>query len=160
MVLGQHINIIGDFFMLTYVENPGMAFGLRMENNFLFLSLSLIAAALVFYYLFKLRKEQWPLQIAISMIAAGAIGNLTDRFLRGSVVDFFDFEFFDVVIPAFNIFGMDFSGYSMTRWPVFNIADMAVSAGMVILFSFILLNGDPLKETVKKKSGQTSTDVN
>ena len=99
--LGESIHILGNFFRLTYVENPGMAFGLQIENNVVFLLLSVIAAALVFYYLYKLRNESWPLQIAISMIAAGAIGNLADRFIRGSVVDFMDFEFFDINIPAF-----------------------------------------------------------
>lgn len=152
MELGQSIHIIGNFFRLTYVENPGMAFGLRIENNFVFLLLSLIAAALVFYYLYKLRNESWPLQLAISLIASGAIGNLSDRFIRGSVVDFFDFEFFDISIPAFNLLGFDFSGYYMTRWPVFNIADMAVSCGMIIIFAFILLKGDPLRETSKESS--------
>jgi len=156
MSLGEHIELLGDFFMLTYVENPGMAFGLRMENNGLFLTLSVVAAILVFYYLYKLRNEEWPLQLAISMIAAGAIGNLSDRFIRGSVVDFFDFEFFDIAIPAFNLFGLEFSGYSMTRWPVFNIADMAVSGGMIIIFSYILFKGDPLKTPAGKSSQTTS----
>ena len=88
MHLGESIHILGNFFRLTYVENPGMAFGLRMENTTLFLMLSLFAAGLVFYYMYKWRKETWQLQTAIAMIAAGAIGNLSDRFIRGSVVDF------------------------------------------------------------------------
>lgn len=156
MELGQSIHIIGNFFRLTYVENPGMAFGLRIENNFVFLLLSLIAAGLVFYYLYKLRNESWPLQLAISMIAAGAIGNLSDRFIRGSVVDFFDFEFFDISIPAFKLLGYDFSGYYMTRWPVFNIADMAVSGGMIIIFAYIIFKGDPLATTSKESSEYTT----
>lgn len=156
MTIGEHIEILGNFFMLTYVENPGMAFGLKMDNDTIFLSLSLIAALLVFYYLYKLHDEEWPLQLAISMITAGAIGNLTDRFLRGSVVDFLDFEFFDITIPAFSFLGIDFSGYPMTRWPVFNVADMAVSGGMIIIFTFIILKGDPLKESSKKSTETTS----
>lgn len=155
MVLNEHIEILGDFFKLTYVENPGMAFGLRMSNDTLFLALSLIAAILVFYYLYKLKNERWPLQLAISLITAGAIGNLTDRFFRGSVVDFLDFDFIDITIPAFSIFGLDFSGYPMTRWPVFNVADMAVSGGMIIIFAFIIIKGDPLKTTPKKPSEST-----
>jgi signal peptidase II len=157
MQIGENIPVIGNFFRFTYVENPGMAFGIRVDNSVLFMILSLFAAGLVFYYLFKLRNEAWPLQLAISMIAAGAIGNLADRLIRGSVVDFLDFEFFDVAIPAFQFLGINFTGYSMTRWPVFNIADMAVSSGMIIIFAFILFKGDPLEPSLKEESTQTTT---
>lgn len=152
----NHIDIFGDFFRLTYVENPGMAFGLTLGNKTLFLSLSLIALVLVLYYLYKLKNEVWQLQLAISLITAGAFGNLSERFFRGSVVDFFDFEFFDITIPAFSILGIDFSGYYMTRWPVFNIADMAVSCGMIIIFTFIMIKGDPLKPTPKESTEPAS----
>ncbi|NOG44235.1 MAG: signal peptidase II [Calditrichaeota bacterium] len=155
MMLGESIHIIDNFFRLTYVENPGMAFGLRIENTTLFMGLSLIAAGLVFYYLYILRNEVWQLQFAIAMIASGAIGNLSDRFIRGSVVDFLDFEFFDVAIPAFNFLGFEFSGYYMTRWPVFNVADMAVSGGMILIFGYILLKGDPLNKSVKEPTETT-----
>lgn len=158
MELGQSIHVLGNFFRFTYVENPGMAFGLRVENTTLFMILSLVAAGLVFYYLYKLRNEAWPLQLAISMIAAGAIGNLTDRFLRGSVVDFMDFEFIDITIPAFNLLGYDFAGYYMTRWPVFNVADMAVSGGMIIIFAFIMFKGDPLS-TPTENATQSTPDA-
>ena len=156
MYLGQSFEVIGDFFRITFVENPGMAFGVRISNSTVFLGLSLLAAVLVFYYLFKLRKEGWFLQLALIFITAGAIGNLTDRFIYGKVVDFLDFEFFDISIPAFGLFGINFSGYSMTRWPVFNVADMAVTGGMTILILFILLYGDPLKKTEQNATPETN----
>jgi len=149
MLLGQSFEVLGDFFRITYVENPGMAFGVRITNSTLFLTLSLVAAVLVFYYLFRLRKENWPLQLALVFIASGAIGNLTDRFLNGKVIDFLDFEFFDIHIPPFSVLGMQFSGYDMTRWPVFNVADMAVTGGMIIIIFYLLFIGDPLKTTHK-----------
>ena len=156
MYLGQSFQVIGDFFRITYVENPGMAFGVRITNSTVFLALSLIAAVLVFYYLFRLRKENWPLQLALVFIASGAIGNLTDRFLNGKVVDFLDFEFFDIHIPAFSVLGVRFSGYDMTRWPVFNVADMAVTGGMIIIIFYLLFIGDPLK--TGQKSSLESTN--
>lgn len=156
MLPGESIPIIGNFFRFTYVENPGMAFGLRIENTVLFFGLSLIAAGLVFYYLYKLRNEVWQLQFAIAMIASGAVGNLSDRFIRGSVVDFLDFEFFDITIPAFQLFGYEFAGYEMTRWPVFNVADMAVSGGMMLIFGYILIKGDPLNKPSQKSTQNTS----
>jgi signal peptidase II len=149
MYLGQSFTVLGDFFRITYVENPGMAFGLRLGNPFVFMMLSIIAAALVFYYLYRLRDQNWLLQLAMAFISAGAIGNLTDRFLYGRVVDFLDFEFFDIHIPAFSVLSVNFPGYSMTRWPVFNVADMAVTGGMIIIISYLILVGDPLKPAEK-----------
>ena len=145
MHVGQSIRVIGNFFRITYVENPGMAFGVRIQNGTLFSVLSIVAALLVFYYLIRLRNGGWILQTALSLIAAGAIGNLMDRFLYGKVVDFLDFEFFDISIPTFNVLGLHFSGYSMTRWPVFNIADSSVTIGMIALIGYIAFVGDPLK---------------
>lgn len=154
MQLHEHIPIIGSFFQLTYVENPGMAFGLRMDNDLIFNALSLFALALVIYYFFKLKDEAFPLQLAISFIMSGAFGNLYDRFTRGSVVDFLDVEFFDIAIPKLDLILFTFPGYSMTRWPVFNVADMAVSAGIIIILSYILFIGDPLaKKPEPNKEG-------
>lgn len=147
MMVGDSFTVIGDFFRITFVENPGMAFGVHIGNPFIFLGLSLVAAGLVFYYLFRLRKQSWMLQTALSLIAAGAIGNLTDRLLYGKVVDFLDFEFIDVFIPAFNLLGVHFSGYSMTRWPVFNVADSSVTVGMVVIIAYLIFIGDPLNES-------------
>ncbi len=146
MNLGESVPVLGNFFRITYVENPGMAFGVRIQNGTLFSALSIIAALLVFYYLVRLRKGGWVLQTALSLIAAGAIGNLLDRFLYGKVVDFLDFEFFDIHIPAFNLLGLHFPGYDMTRWPVFNVADSAVTIGMIFLIGYIAFIGDPLKK--------------
>jgi len=145
MSLGESIPVLGNFFCITYVENPGMAFGVRISNPILFSALSIFAAMLVFYYLYRLRNEGWLIQSALSLIAAGAIGNLVDRFIHGKVVDFFDVEFFDISIPTFSIFGIHFPGYSLTRWPVFNVADSAVTIGMIILIFYIIFIGDPLK---------------
>jgi signal peptidase II len=153
MMEGESFSVIGDFFRITYVLNPGMAFGIRMSNPVIFLGLSFVAAVLVFYYLYRMRHESWLLQVALSLISAGAVGNITDRFLYGQVVDFLDFEFFDIFIPAFNFLGMHFSGYSMTRWPVFNVADSCVTVGMTIVILHLILIGDPLKQPTRPAEG-------
>jgi len=155
MYVGQSFPVMGNFFRITYVENPGMAFGIQFSNTALFFGLSIVAAILVFYYLYRIRNESWLLQIALSFVTAGAIGNLADRFLRGKVVDLFDFEFFDIFIPSFNFLGIQFAGYSMTRWPVFNVADMAVSGGMIILIFYIIFVGDPFKPVVKSPAASS-----
>lgn len=149
--------ILGNFFQITYVENDGAAFGVQLGSHKIFLVLSVIAAILVFYYLIRIRNKNWLPQLALAFIAAGAIGNLTDRLIHGKVVDFFDIEFFNISIPSFNLFGWTLSGYSMTRWPVFNVADMAITCGMFIIVSYLIFVGDPLvsfqKQTASLSNG-------
>lgn len=139
MYYGQSIPVIGDFFRLTYIENPGMAFGFDPGDGFkLAISLfSLIASVGLLIYLYAIRNKSLSLRIAIAFILGGAVGNLIDRtfygvlfdyapLFYGRVVDFFDFDFFD-----FTLFGRSYD-----RWPIFNIADAAVSIGVLILILF------------------------
>jgi signal peptidase II len=138
------VQILGDFFRLTYVENPGIAFGLRINNKVFFTVLSIIAVFIIFYYLF-LMKENPLLRFSFAMILGGAFGNLIDRFLFGRVVDFLDFDFFDVSIPQFSFLFFNFSGYQMARWPVFNIADIAVTIGMILIIYNAIFFKEPQK---------------
>ncbi|MCS7052700.1 MAG: signal peptidase II [Ignavibacterium sp.] len=139
MYYGQSIPIIGDFFRLTYIENPGMAFGFDPGENFkLAISLfSLIASIGLAFYLYLIREKSFSLRLSIAFILGGAIGNLIDRtfygvlfgyapLFYGKVVDFFDFDFFN-----FTIFGVSYD-----RWPIFNIADASVTIGVIILILF------------------------
>ena len=142
------ISIIGDFFRFTYIENPGMAFGLQMENKLLFTLLSIGATIVVFIYLYKMRNEKMILVVALSLIMGGAVGNLFDRLFYGRVVDFLDFEFFDILIPEFNFVFIDFPGFDLTRWPIFNIADSAVTIGMILITWMIFF----VKDTPKHES--------
>ena len=139
MYLGESISVIGDFFRITFTENPGMAFGFDPGSDFkLFISVfSLVASIGLLVYLFTVRKKSLSLKIAIALILGGAVGNVIDRMFYGliydysplfygKVVDFFDFDFFN-----FSIFGRSYD-----RWPIFNIADAAVSIGVLILLFF------------------------
>jgi len=139
MYLGESIQVIGDFFRITFTENPGMAFGFDPGSDFkLFISIfSLIASIALLVYLFSVRNKSMSLKIAIALILGGAVGNVIDRMFYGliydyaplfygKVVDFFDFDFFN-----FSILGRSYD-----RWPIFNIADAAVSVGVLILLFF------------------------
>ncbi len=139
MYLGESIQVIGDFFKITFTENPGMAFGFDPGSDFkLFISVfSLVASIGLLIYLFTVRNKSLSLKIAIALILGGAVGNVIDRMFYGliydyaplfygKVVDFFDFDFFN-----FSIFGRSYD-----RWPIFNIADAAVSIGVLILLVF------------------------
>jgi len=139
MYFGESIPVIGDFFRITFTENPGMAFGFDPGSDFkLFISVfSLVASIGLLIYLYTVRNKSLSLKIAIALILGGAVGNVIDRMFYGliydyaplfygKVVDFFDFDFFN-----FSIFGRSYD-----RWPIFNIADAAVSVGVLILLFF------------------------
>ncbi len=135
----QSINVIGDFFKITFVENPGMAFGIGVSTELkLLLSVfSLIASLGIIFYIYKSKEQRLVFRIALALILGGAIGNLIDRtfygviynyapLFYGNVVDFFNVEFFD-----FSFFGQTYQ-----RFPIFNVADAAVSIGVVLLLLF------------------------
>ena len=137
MTYGSSIPILGDFFRLTYIENPGMAFGIDLGGKLFFSLFSLFASIAVFAYLYHAREAKLGFRIALAMILGGALGNLVDRafygvlfdtapLFHGSVVDFFDVDFFDISIL----------GYQLSRWPVFNIADASVTTGVILLLLF------------------------
>lgn len=112
------VPVLGDFFRLTYIYNPGAAFGLHLGqySRFLFFALALIAVIVLFFmYRSTPKEDRWRL-VSIALVTGGAIGNLIDRVRspRG-VVDFFDV------------------GIGNMRWPVFNIADIAVTTGAILL---------------------------
>ena len=132
--LGESIPVFGDVFRITFVENPGMAFGIDAGSK-LFLTLFTVAAtAGISYYLYTIRSGPLLLRLALAFILGGALGNLIDRMfygvifgegplLYGKVVDFFDVDFFDI----------SFAGFELTRWFVFNIADASVSIGVALM---------------------------
>jgi len=137
MRYGTSIPIFGDFFRLTYIENPGMAFGIDIGGKLFFSLFSILASAAILLYLYRAREESVGLRISLAMILGGAIGNLIDRvfygvifgdapLFYGKVVDFIDLDFFNINIL----------GYHLSRWPVFNIADAAVTIGVMLLLFF------------------------
>jgi signal peptidase II len=146
MYLHESIEVFGDFFRLTYIENPGMAFGIQLESKFLFTVLSIAASIIVLIYLIRLPNERFLFRLSLALIFGGAIGNLIDRILYGKVVDFFDVEFFNISIPAFKFIFINFPGYDLHRWPVFNVADAAVSCGMILIIWMILFQKVTVKE--------------
>jgi len=134
MRYGSSRPIFGDFLRLTYIENPGMAFGIDIGGKLFFSMFSVLASAAILFYLYKAREEPLGLRLSLAMILGGAIGNLIDRVFYGAlfdtaplfygkVVDFFDLDFFNI----------DILGYHLSRWPVFNVADAAVTIGVVML---------------------------
>jgi signal peptidase II len=159
MTQGQRIPIIGDFFRLTFIENPGMAFGYDPGSQAkLWISLfSLVASAGLFIYLYYIRNQNLSLRLSIAFILGGAVGNLIDRMFYGvfygyaplfygKVVDFLDFDFFNISLL----------GRSYDRWPIFNFADAAVSIGVLILILFYKRHN---KEKEEEQTLETNLQV-
>ncbi len=120
MQIGESISVIGDFFRLTFVTNDGGAFSFSIGdgsfNRIFFIIVPFLALFLIFYLIRK--SENRLTVIAYLMVIGGAVGNLIDRVAYGHVIDFLDFDFFDFIIH---------------RWPVFNIADSAITIAIVLL---------------------------
>jgi len=121
MMLGQSIPILGHFFKITYIENPGIAFGIKVSNGSFFTILSVLASLGVLVYLFAHRDEGMAIKGSLALILGGAFGNLVDRIFYKKVVDFIDV------------------GVGNLRWPVFNLADSAVVIGVFLLFLSVFI---------------------
>ncbi len=153
MMLYDKIEVIGSFFRITFVENPGMAFGIGLGTTAkLLVSLfSVVASIGLIYYLYTVRKQSLSLRLSLALILGGAIGNLIDRvfygvfydyapLFYGKVVDFLDFDFINLAI----------FGYNYDRFPVFNVADMSVSIGVFILILFYKKHQDETDKQIKQ----------
>ncbi len=122
--LYESLEIIPGFFSLTYLTNKGAAFGFLagqagVWRHYLFLILGAVALVVIVISWFKLRQSHQLYSISLALIGGGALGNLIDRIRLGSVVDFLD-----VYIGRHH-------------WPAFNIADSAITVGVVF---FIIAN--------------------
>jgi len=90
MNVGESINVVGNFFKITYIQNKGAAFGMLQEQQSLFLIVGLIT--IVFLFNLFLKTKDRLTKLSISMVIGGALGNIVDRLLYGYVVDMFDFN--------------------------------------------------------------------
>jgi signal peptidase II len=124
---GAEIPIIPGFFSLIHTSNTGAAFSMFTGNNFFFVGLALVALAVIVFLLIRDQRSRRPHQrltsvtkISLGLLAAGILGNLTDRILGGAVTDFLHFYVREYA------------------WPSFNVADscICIAAGLLILASF------------------------
>jgi len=111
LFLNQSVPVIKGFFHLTLVHNRGAAFGILKNQIPLFIVASLFAIILIFVHLKKYKTSYSLYSLSLSLILAGAVGNFIDRVSFGYVIDFLDFRI----------------------WPVFNVADSAITIGAILL---------------------------
>lgn len=109
---------------MTYVTNTGIVFGVLPQFGSIFTILVMIIIGLLFIMRRSLAHVPFWVHIALGVIMGGAFGNLIDRLMRGSVVDFLDFNF-----------------WPLYQWGIFNVADAAVVTGVaVLLLDSLILN--------------------
>jgi len=121
LLLYQSISIIPDFFNITYVENPGAAFGFMADldsswRNILLGGVSGLAIVMLISFYRQYARDNGAIKLALVLVLAGAIGNLLDRIRFGVVIDFIDVHWYEY------------------HWPAFNVADSAICIGVGILF--------------------------
>lgn len=140
LVDGRPVSVLGSFLQLTLVFNEGGAFSTQIGSTSFYTFASIVVTVLILYVLCRDAGKNRLLDIALAMVVGGALGNLVDRLHYGRVIDWIDFDFFDISIAAGRFLFFELPGYSMTRWPVFNIADSAVSVGMVLIVIAMILD--------------------
>jgi len=120
MQLYQSIKVM-PYFNLTYVHNTGAAFSFLSDaggwQRWFFAGLAVIISAVIAVWLAKLKRHETLLAVALSLVLGGAIGNLIDRLIYGYVIDFLDVY------------------YQSWHWPAFNIADSAITLGVVLMLA-------------------------
>jgi signal peptidase II len=134
-------SVIGNFFLITSHRNSGAAFSILEGQQWFFYIITVIVVIGMVWYLQKVQKENKRLlAVAISFLLGGAIGNFVDRALYGQVVDFLQFNF------VFSIFGHAVN----YTFAIFNIADSAITVGVVLIFI------DALRGWLKERRGKSN----
>jgi signal peptidase II len=130
LALYESISVIPGLFNLTHIHNPGGAFGFLAQTgslwrHWIFLAAALLALGLILYFYRQTQKSMPYLRLALALIFGGAVGNLIDRVRFGEVIDFLD-----VYVGHWH-------------WPAFNVADSAVSIGVIIFMLHIAFKKMP-----------------
>ncbi|HAN86978.1 MAG TPA: signal peptidase II [Firmicutes bacterium] len=107
----DEIECLGGLLRITHVYNPGAAFGILQNKQILSIIAAVIGTALILFFYPRIPRRRWSMRLGMALSLGGALGNLVDRVVVGSVIDFIDIGFL----------------------PVFNVADSAIVVGVALL---------------------------
>jgi signal peptidase II len=113
---GEGIDVLGRFLKLGHARNSGAVFGIMRGSGNYFTIFSILAALIITVVIYLARRSGVWVRIALGLVLGGAVGNLIDRLRLGAVVDFIDIGVSDTI-----------------RWPSFNVADLAITVGVIAL---------------------------
>jgi signal peptidase II len=127
---------------ITHVTNTGVAFGLFPRLGGVSALISAVISVVILIYQRQIPRGQWAIRLALGMMLGGAVGNLIDRIIRGTVVDFIDLNF-----------------WPLQSFPVWNIADSCVTVGTILLLLLMLWEDRKAatRETVSEETAAGST---
>lgn len=128
MELGESIEIIQDFLYITSHRNRGAAWGILQGQMWFFYVITVIVVIGLVYYLRKMGRQSMLLGVSLGLMLGGAIGNFIDRIVRKEVVDFINTYIFSY------------------NFPIFNIADSALTIGVGLMIIYMLLEEKLSKE--------------
>ena len=126
------VNIINNFFSLTYVLNDGAAFSLFASRTYLLILIALICLFFIIYEL-KNNLDDRVLSIGYSLVLAGLLGNFLDRLMDGYIIDYLSFKIFTY------------------NFPIFNFADILIVVGIIIVIIKEILKERGKKYEVRSK---------
>lgn len=116
MTLGMSCPVLAGVLHITYILNPGAAFGILENQRIFFIVVAVAMIAFLIYFYPRLASYHMVFRIGTALLTGGAVGNLIDRMRIGAVVDFIDFRV----------------------WPIFNIADIAIVCGVAMMMYVLL----------------------
>lgn len=133
------ISIIKDVFELYYLENRGVAFGMMQNQKPIIITVGLIMMIVVFFFMFRVKeaKNAAFARVCLILIAAGGIGNMIDRLCNDFVTDFFSFV--------------------LIHFPIFNVADIYIVVGTILLSLYILFFSEDTKKESENKIDNNQT---
>jgi len=121
---GETLEVINSFLRIRLSYNPGAILGILSNSRPVLLAMTFISIAALIYFAFRMRYAPVLKRASLGLILGGAFGNLVDRVATGKVIDFIDM------------------GVGNYRWPTYNIADIAVTVGAVILIGGLIFNSE------------------
>lgn len=138
--IGENFDVIDGVLRITLVRNAGAAFGLFQGGRVLFIITSVVAIIFITIIGMRLERADRVRQVLLGIILGGAVGNLIDRVYAGAVIDFIDM------------------GLGSRRWPVYNVADIAVSVGATLLLLYLVRRPSDSAAVLSSPTGDPNPD--